>query len=75
MLKNFLQKVFNFGQEKDDKSKKSGGDPFKDPQKSEAVSECYSLLRAARDQRYEKRSAEALVTLEKIIDIMEREGL
>ncbi|MCL1941754.1 MAG: hypothetical protein FWG09_07410 [Synergistaceae bacterium] len=74
MLKNLLQKVFNFGQEKDNKTKKSTGVP--DAQKkSEVVSECFSLLRAARSQRDEKRGAEALVTLEKIIDIMEREGL
>ena len=74
MLRNLLQKVFNFGQEKDDKFKKSAGgiDPQK---KSEVVSECFSLLRAARSQRDEKHSAKALLTLEKIIDIMEREGL
>ena len=79
VLKNMLQKVFNFGQPekkiKEDeaalKEKLSGANK----KALETLSECRSLLRAAEDQRVGKHRAESLITLEKIIEIMEREAL
>ena len=76
MLKNLLQKVFNFGQQEKGKSVSNGVHSDKSPeQKREALSECFSLLRTARTQKQDKLNTEALVTLEKIIEIMEQEGI
>jgi len=81
VLKNLLQRVFNFGsQEKGDVKEsafkiKSSQTHQKTHEKHEALSECCSLLRAAQSQKREKLRFEALITLEKIIEIMEREGL
>ena len=79
MLKNMLQKVFNFGLQ--DKKIKENETAFKEEsskasqKKHETLSECRSLLSTAQNQRVEKNVTEALVTLEKIIEIMEREEL
>ncbi|MCL2767174.1 MAG: hypothetical protein FWE49_00360 [Synergistaceae bacterium] len=79
MLKNLLQKVFNFGQHEKEGKKESviiaGRSDKTHDNKHEALSECFLLLRAARSQKRDKLSAESLTTLEKIIEIMEREGI
>jgi Mg2+/Co2+ transporter CorC len=75
-LKNFLQRIFNFGQQEENKIDKAA---FKEissetiQKKRDRLSECCSLLRIAQTQKNEKLSTEALVTLEKIVEIMERE--
>ena len=79
MLKNLFQKVFNFGQqEKEIEASETA--LKKEPsitiqKKRETLSECCSLSRIAKNQRYEKSNAEALITLEKIIVIMEQEKI
>ena len=78
MFKNLLQKVFNFGLQEEVKVNKATfkEEPSQAQQKKhDKLSECCSLLREAQNQKNEKRGAEALITLEKIIDMMEREEL
>ena len=78
MIKNLLQRVFNFGQqdEKAKENKNAKRDSSIDYQKKyETLTECRSLLCKAQSQRDEKLGAEALTTLEKIVEIIEREGL
>jgi hypothetical protein len=76
VLKNLFQKVFNFGQQEKESSVINGETSDKSPEKKrEALSQCFSLLRTARTQKQDKLNAEALVTLEKIIEIMEQEGI
>jgi len=78
VIKNLLQKVFNFGQQ-DEKTKGNNNakrDSSKANQKKyETLTECRSLLNKAQSQLNEKLGAEALITLEKIVEIMEREEL
>ena len=70
MLINLLRKIFNSGaREKED------GKLYQSCEKQEGLSECRSLLRIAQEQKNEKLNAEALLTLERIIEIMEQENL
>ena len=78
VIKNLLQRVFNFGQQEEKTKENSiaNRDSSKDYQKKyETLTECRSLLSKAQNQIDEKLCAEALTTLEKIVDIMEREEL
>ena len=76
MLKNLFQKVFNFGHQEKEGNVSNGVHSNKSTEKKrEALSECFSLLRTARNQKNDKLNAEALVTLERIIEIMEQEGI
>jgi len=74
LLKNLLQKVFNFGQSENE-TVNIEKPSMTIQKKRETLSECCSLSRIAKNQRYEKSNAEALITLEKIIVIMEQEKI
>lgn len=67
MLKNLFQKIFSFAKDED---KKSGIEKRRD-----VLSECFALLRTARQSREENRTSDELDNLEKVIDIIERERL
>jgi hypothetical protein len=78
VIKNLLQRVFNFGQHEEKTKEKNNAkrDSSKVNQKKyETLTECRSLLRKAQSERDEKMGAEALITLEKIVEIIEREEL
>ena len=76
MLKNLFQKVFNFGQQEKEGNVLKGEPSDRTPEnKHEALSKCFSLLRTARNQKKSKQNAESLTTIEKIVEIMEQEGL
>jgi hypothetical protein len=79
VLKNLLQKIFNFGQQEEEtvviKTAIMEETSNAAKRKNETLSECRSLLCIAQEQRIEKRNAEVLLTLEKIVEIMEREEL
>jgi len=79
MLKNLLQKVFNFGlREKKNKADETAVDEEHlniIQRKNSVLSEGRSLLRIADEQIAEKKNDEVLLTLEKIVEIFEREEL
>ncbi|MCL1874948.1 MAG: hypothetical protein FWF87_01660 [Synergistaceae bacterium] len=79
MLKNLLQKMFNFGplEETNAANATSNNEEHSKAiqRKRDLFAECKSLLQIAGDQRIEKKNDEVLITLEKIVEIMEREGL
>lgn len=79
MLKNLLQRIFNFGQPEETNVMNGAANEEERlrnvQRKRDLVSECRELLHIAQDQRIKKRNAEVLITLERIVEIMEREGL
>ena len=79
MLKNLLQKVLNFGlREKKNKADETAVDEEHlniIQRKNSVLSEGRSLLRIADEQIAEKKNDEVLLTLEKIVEIFEREEL
>lgn len=68
VIRTLFQKLFSFEEENKDKIPKTENS-------REALSECFALLRLAQNQQDENLQEEALANLEKVIDIIEREGI
>lgn len=71
MFRELFKKIFGLVKESETKT---GANKISD-KKREALSECLALLRASQKQREENLHEDALANLEKVIDIIEREGL